>query len=250
MYSPNLHSAKENVVNEIMLQAKTDQVCLMLVSSGETSKNASFLFRSGINTKLINIYTRELLSSDPHINDSLVALRSCSNYSNVINLEDARNIESKRQKGKLKTANRYNDCLAQNGIYQTAIYSRRLTRSTFISVGLLSENRRHRLRLDESKNCIQEWIDMCCDELMRDGLRYRDAHHGDGTPNPYDLTVAHKLTPRELEVSENVCLGLSNKQIAYKLGLSENTIENHLRNIYKKLAVHNRTSLVAAINYY
>lgn len=246
MYSPKSHSAKESIVNEIMVQANTDQVCLMLVSSGVSPKNAYFLFRSGIDPQLINIYRRELLSSDPHINDSQVALTSCSSYSNVIHLEDTRNNHSQKQKDRLKTANKYNDCLAKNGIYQTAIYSKRLTRSTFISVGLLSENRSHRIRLDESKNCIQEWIDIYCDELLSDGLRYRDA----SVPVSHDLTAVHKLTRREWEVSENVCLGLSNKQIAYKLELSENTIENHLRNIYKKLAVHNRTSLVATINHH
>ncbi len=247
MYSLKKDTSTESIVNEIMDQANTNQVCLMLVSSNVSSKNASFLFQSGINSQLINIYRRELLSSDPHINDSLAALTSCSDYSNVIHLEDTCSYKSGKRNGELKTVNKYRNCLSSNGVYQTAIYSKRLTSSTFISVGLLSEKRSHRIKLEESKKCIQEWIDVYCDNLLNDGLRYRENKKNGDIPNP---SIIGKLTRRELEVSHNVCLGLSNKQIAHKLGLSENTIENHLRNIYKKLAVHNRTSLVAVVNHH
>lgn len=53
------------------------------------------------------------------------------------------------------------------------------------------------------------------------------------------------LSPRETEVAQLVCQGKLNKEIAYSTGLSEHTVENHLRRIYAKLSIHNRSSLVA-----
>jgi DNA-binding NarL/FixJ family response regulator len=50
-----------------------------------------------------------------------------------------------------------------------------------------------------------------------------------------------RLSPREREVLRHVADGLSNKEIARKLFISEVTVKVHLRHIYKKLGVRNRT---------
>lgn len=55
------------------------------------------------------------------------------------------------------------------------------------------------------------------------------------------------LSNREAEIAELVCAGKLNKQIASETGLSEYTVENYLRRIYKKFNVHNRTALVSAM---
>jgi len=49
------------------------------------------------------------------------------------------------------------------------------------------------------------------------------------------------LTARELEVLQRVAAGLSNRQIAQELWLSDQTIKFHLHRIYRKLGVANRT---------
>lgn len=49
------------------------------------------------------------------------------------------------------------------------------------------------------------------------------------------------LTPREHDVLGAVARGLSNKEIAASLGLSEYTVRNHLRNIMEKFHLRNRT---------
>ncbi len=50
-----------------------------------------------------------------------------------------------------------------------------------------------------------------------------------------------ELTPREREVLELLCRGLSSKQIAQRLYLSVRTIDNHLANMYSKMNVNSRT---------
>lgn len=53
------------------------------------------------------------------------------------------------------------------------------------------------------------------------------------------------LTGREAEVAEMVSTGLSNKEVADQLFVTEKTVKFHLTNIYKKLEVKNRMKLMA-----
>ena len=55
------------------------------------------------------------------------------------------------------------------------------------------------------------------------------------------------LTPRQLHVMGMVQAGLTNRQIARRIGVSEGTIHNHLTNIYARLAVQSRTAAVHAV---
>jgi DNA-binding NarL/FixJ family response regulator len=54
----------------------------------------------------------------------------------------------------------------------------------------------------------------------------------------------HALTPRELEVLQLICSGLSNKEIAEKLSLSANTVAVHRANIMNALGLHKTAELV------
>jgi two-component system, NarL family, response regulator LiaR len=52
------------------------------------------------------------------------------------------------------------------------------------------------------------------------------------------------LTERELDVLRQAASGLTNKQIGVALGISDRTVQQHLANIYAKLAVASRTEAV------
>ena len=49
------------------------------------------------------------------------------------------------------------------------------------------------------------------------------------------------LSPRETEILKHVTGGMSNKEIAYKLGISQQTVKNHMTSVLKKLNVDDRT---------
>lgn len=53
-----------------------------------------------------------------------------------------------------------------------------------------------------------------------------------------------QLTPRQLEVLSELCLGRSNKAIANSLGLSENTVRVHVAAILEQFGVYSRTEAV------
>ena len=59
-----------------------------------------------------------------------------------------------------------------------------------------------------------------------------------------DETAVESLTPREIEVLELVAEGLSNKAVATRLGISDQTVKFHLTSISGKLGAINRTDAV------
>lgn len=54
------------------------------------------------------------------------------------------------------------------------------------------------------------------------------------------------LTAREAELLTYLADGITNQQIASKLGISLNTVKFHLKNLYEKLDVKNRSQAVSA----
>jgi len=52
-----------------------------------------------------------------------------------------------------------------------------------------------------------------------------------------------KLTDREQQVAALAKSGLSNKDIAKSLGLSEGTVKHHLHRVFQKLGVRRRSAL-------
>jgi DNA-binding NarL/FixJ family response regulator len=59
----------------------------------------------------------------------------------------------------------------------------------------------------------------------------------DGMPNE----MFAPLSPREMEILQHIARGQSNKEVAYALGISRQTVKNHMTSILRKLAVNDRT---------
>lgn len=56
-----------------------------------------------------------------------------------------------------------------------------------------------------------------------------------------DVDAFAPLSPREMEILQHVTRGLSNKEIASRLGISHQTVKNHMTAILHKLDVEDRT---------
>ncbi len=66
----------------------------------------------------------------------------------------------------------------------------------------------------------------------------------DGRSRPMDVALADGLSTREIEVLKLMASGLSNREIASALWISESTVKSHVRNILRKLKQHDRTGAV------
>lgn len=61
---------------------------------------------------------------------------------------------------------------------------------------------------------------------------------------PHEMTE-HPFSPREHEVLTLAAEGLTNKEIAYRLGISERTVQFHINSIFNKTSTNSRTEVVA-----
>src|SRR3984957_632576 len=61
------------------------------------------------------------------------------------------------------------------------------------------------------------------------------------------IMVAYGLTDRERTISAMVCQGMSTRQIADRLHLTADTVQDHLKSVFNRTGVHSRGQLVATI---
>ena len=61
------------------------------------------------------------------------------------------------------------------------------------------------------------------------------------------IMAAYGLTDRERTISALVCQGMSTRQIAGRLHLTADTVQDHLKSVFDRTGVHSRGQLVAAI---
>jgi RNA polymerase sigma factor (sigma-70 family) len=110
--------------------------------------------------------------------------------------------------------------------------------------GDLGEQLRATLGLIRRLRADHRHSEMLAEDLdaLEDSL-YRVLRHVNGTAAP---SRGPELSVRELHVLKSVAAGMSNKQIARRLGISENTVRNHLTRILTKLGAGNRTEAVVS----
>lgn len=91
------------------------------------------------------------------------------------------------------------------------------------------------------------------DTLSRDLIRIIREVHAGGRPIPAEIadSLARRpsqasVTPREREVLKAMAEGMRNKEIAAVLGITEETVHAHVKNIFFKLKVRDRTAALTA----
>ena len=76
-------------------------------------------------------------------------------------------------------------------------------------------------------------------ELARQALAEAQDLRDSLAPSP--STSEHPLSPREHQVLTLAARGLTNKEIAYRLGVSDRTVQFHMNSVFNKTATSSRT---------
>lgn len=104
------------------------------------------------------------------------------------------------------------------------------------------------LELEKLNREIQQYILRLNELQNKENQRSESDRYPSGKPS-IDYVIAklakeHKLTPRQLEILELILKGHSNKEIAQKLFISNNTVKTHIHHLYEKLNVKNRMEII------
>ena len=83
-----------------------------------------------------------------------------------------------------------------------------------------------------------------CLREVHAGRRWLDASLRTFNHQPLPGRVPDTLTPRQIQVARAAVSGLSNKELAQQLGISEGTVKNHLHAIYERLELDGRLALL------
>jgi len=85
-------------------------------------------------------------------------------------------------------------------------------------------------------------------DALKQWIEWNESHPNAATkpamPPPEGVTPRRQLSPRENQVMECVAQGLKNKQIAERLCIAEQTVKNHLQNVFETLQVKSRRQAV------
>jgi two-component system nitrate/nitrite response regulator NarP len=87
-----------------------------------------------------------------------------------------------------------------------------------------------------------------CVRDVHAGRQWFDAKLNEGAALASGDDALDTLTRRQIEVARAAVSGLSNKELAQKLGVSEGTIKNHLHAIYERLRLEGRRALLLYLN--
>ena len=101
----------------------------------------------------------------------------------------------------------------------------------------------HVLHLLEEKSAAKRKLSLDTATISRRVRQYFKKQVDYLVGEPGEDTLPH-LTPREHQVMTHLCRGALDKEIAEWLSISSWTVHNHLKNIYEKLGVQNRTEAV------
>lgn len=200
------------------------------------SQPVRYLFNLGLSSEINDAYRDSICVQDPFLRAARQRDGHGDDSLQLIDQPEVETLASTRQ------TQAYWEFMQRRGYCESAAALRHLGDGVLLVLGLLRHQRRdggERLSAAPVRERTRALFDDAGAALIRLALQ--------APPRMPELPSPAPLTPREAEVVAALCRGASNKRIAAELNLSELTVENHLRRIYRKHGVHNRTSLICAL---
>ncbi len=227
--------------NHMVDVCEIDSASIMLCNTSDRENSLSYLYNTGLRSDFLFRYRKEqIFLKDPFLSE----YGSKSGYSFWPWNFDLENDPA---------ALDYHHLIGKFSIAPVGASIVSINPGLSLIVGTHCRTGRHSRRdvtIPKLEQHVRQLSNMVIHDLLStmtghpQGLKIlKHACHEGGAPNQVP-----ELSIREAEIAGMICLGMRNKEIGARLGLSEHTVENHLRNIYAKFEINNRASLVSKIS--
>ena len=232
----------------ILEMFELDSASIFICDRMSARPRLSYLLHLGITGEAQDQYDRKsVFLDDPYTSPELQERRDGADGIQLLTPAGC------RVKPIVERSGRYNQFMSHHGLKVIAVSTRRLLPGVYSTIGFHRRQpgeRRDDVSISQLDDLASRLQDMVAGQILRDLLNCASGVSAfySSCFGRVDATSSRPLSPREKEIATLVCQGRLNKEIAYLVGLSENTVENHLRRIYAKLAIRNRCSLVALMN--
>lgn len=224
---------QQNFAQEIMARSGANNFCLFLFSLCPGQTGVRFICNYGMSEEVTRGYVGGLWSQDPFLNYSAQQLGQPTSTLLVRRQLEAQQREHRAYWHFIDGVG-YRDIIAAIHPFSSEV---------FLVGGLMRQEGSGPSRSIESDYTLEAmnaFTAEAANAMMADWLLPLMSPAEGSTPKP-------KLTPRERQIVNALAKGFSNKQIAALLSLSQYTVENYLKRLFKKFGVHNRTALLAAV---
>lgn len=224
----------------VMGQCGADSITVFVFGGAEAESRVTYVQTLGVPDDVNDIYRTSIHRHDPFL-ASQRAL--CGRSAATPFAIDRKQAEALCDPDVLAP---YQKLMQRFGYCESVAAFRSLAPETVLVAGLLRQSRGRgdqKLSAATLGEDLQALLDRAAAGVIESALRLYQRPQGVSSR----VGEPRDLTPRESDVVGHLCRGCSNKQIAARLRLSEFTIENNLRRIYRKFNVHNRTGLMAVL---
>ena len=211
--------------------AGASSATLFLFDREAPIERTRFLFNLGPTNEINTAYRDSICAVDPFL---LLAADRLAQAPADLHVFDQDEVEAWDE---CRSTRPYWEFMRRQGYCESAASVNEVGDGLWLVLGLMRQGReRSQLSAQPVRESTRHLFRRTASAIMRSAFR-----------SSGQAQVQVSLTEREQDVVNALCRGCSNKQIAAELLLSEFTVENHLRRIYRKHSVRNRTSLMAAL---
>ncbi|MDF1690795.1 MAG: LuxR C-terminal-related transcriptional regulator [Zhongshania sp.] len=228
-------SHQHQFAQDIMGRSGANNFCLFLFSARPAQAGVHFFCHYGMSAQIKTVYSQRLWAHDPFLNH--IKQQGANTQATVL---DRGQLEGNDNQG-----DSYWNYINRVGYRDIVSVIHPYTPEIFLVGGLMGQDRGRQYGevtathsvIDDLDNFVGEAASELISSLIAPML----------TIEPVGAAAGLALTSRERDVIKALQVGYGNKQIAAMLSLSEYTVENHFKRLFRKFAVHNRTALLATV---
>jgi len=232
-----LTSHQHQFAQDIMSRSGANNFCLFLFSARPERAGVHFFCHYGMSAKIKSVYSQGLWAHDPFLNH----IKQQGGNKEVAVLDRC------QFEGSDSEGDSYWNYINRVGYRDIVSVIHPYTPDIFLVGGLMGQDRGREYGEISATHSVIDDLDHFVGESATALMSSLIAPILSAAPVATAVGQGLSLSPRERDVVKALQGGYGNKQIAAALSLSEYTVENHFKRLFRKFSVNNRTALLAAV---